>query len=248
MTVEQKRKIEELRRQGLGYCTVAKQVGLNVPANNTKFDDLMYGASNAQGISSSGTAIAFKHAMTSVVFLAKCNMAYNAVTNNGITIDGITIDGAKHSGTLTVNNRSAGGGSGELNASWSSLGTTVAHVAARVWNAANKGDNASEPALSSLNLGTASKSLASYPFGEGYVILPPQDAVPFTVTYTIHNGMAADGTTPLNKQVQTQITPSGTWDMGKKNVYEIEFNLTEIAINVVIVDWDTVDNDIELDS
>ena len=34
MTVEQKRKIEELRRQGLGYCTVAKQVGL--PSNTVK--------------------------------------------------------------------------------------------------------------------------------------------------------------------------------------------------------------------
>ena len=34
MTVEQKRKIEELRRQGMGYCTVAKQVGL--PSNTVK--------------------------------------------------------------------------------------------------------------------------------------------------------------------------------------------------------------------
>ena len=34
MTVEQKQKIEELRRQGMGYCTVAKQVGL--PSNTVK--------------------------------------------------------------------------------------------------------------------------------------------------------------------------------------------------------------------
>ena len=223
---------------------VAKRVVATVPDNSAKFDDLMYGASNGCGLSVSGSGITFKHAMTSVVFLAKCNMAYNAVTNVGITIDGITVDGAKHSGTLTVNNPSAGGGSGELNASWSSLGTTVANAAARVWNAANLGTNTSEPALSSLNLGTASKSLASYPFGEGYVILPPQDAVPFTVQYTIHNGMAADGTTPLNRQVQTIITPEGSWAMGKKNVYEIEFNLNEIKINPSVVDWDVVENDL----
>jgi len=223
---------------------VAKKVVLTVPDNSAKFDDLMYGASNAEGLSASGTGITFKHAMTSVVFLAKCNVAYNAGTNAGITVDGITIDGAKHSGTLTVSNPSAGGGSGDLSAAWSSLGDAQTHVAARVWNASNTGILTNESALANLNLGTASKALASYPFGEAYVILPPQAAVPFTVTYTIHNGFASDGSTPLNKQVQYQYIPSGTWDMGKKNVYEIEFDLTEILVNPDIVDWDEVENDL----
>ena len=223
---------------------VAKKVVLTVPDNSAKFDDLMYGASNAEGLSASGTGITFKHAMTSVVFLAKCNVAYNAGTNAGITVDGITIDGAKHSGTLTVSNPSAGGGSGDLSAAWSSLGDAQTHVAARVWNASNTGILTNESALANLNLGTASKALASYPFGEAYVILPPQAAVPFTVTYTIHNGFASDGSTPLNKQVQYQYIPSGTWDMGKKNVYEVEFDLTEILVNPDIVDWDEVENDL----
>lgn len=220
---------------------VAKKVVLTVPANNAKFDDLLYGASNAEGVSASGTGMTFKHAMTSVVFVAKCNVAYNAETNTGITIDGITIDGAKYSGTLTISNPSAGGGSGDLSAAWSSLGDAQTHVAARVWNVANLGTNASESALSGLHLTTTAATLGSKPFGEAYVILPPQAAVPFTITYTIHNGKASDGTTNLSKQVQYQVTPEGTWDMGKKNVFEIDFNLTEILINPDIVDWDAVD-------
>ena len=220
---------------------VAKKVVLTIPANYTKFDDLMYASANAQGISASGTPIEFHHAMTSVVFVAKCNVAYDEGTNAGITIDGITIDGAKHSGTLTVSNPSAGQGSGELSAAWSSLGEQQTHVAARVWNASNLGTNTSEAALANLNLATTAATLGAKPFGEGYVILPPQAAVPFTVTYTIHNGFASDGSTKLNKQVQYQYTPEGEWQMGKKNVYSLDFNLTEILINPTIVDWDAVE-------
>ena len=224
---------------------VAKKVVLTVPDNSGKFDDLLYSSANAEGLSASGTAMTFRHAMTSVVFLAKCNVAYNAGTNVGITVDGITIDGAKHSGTLTVSNPSAGGGSGDLSAAWSALGDQKTHVAARVWNASNTGILTNESALSGLNLTATSKSIASYPFGEGYVIMPEQASVPFTVTYTIHNGFASDGTTALSKQVQYQYTPEATtWEMGKKNIYEIEFTLTEIQIVPTVVDWD--DNVLEL--
>lgn len=219
---------------------VAKKVVLNVPDNSEKFDDLLYGAANAQGASASGTGIAFRHAMASVVFVAKCNVAYDADENKGITIDGITIDGAKYSGTLTVANPAAGGGSGDLTAAWSSLGSTVAHLSARVWNSGNSGIKTDEPALSALHLGTTYKdiSAAANRFGEAYVILPGQAAVPFTVTYTIHNGFEADGTTPKNNQVQYQYTPSGTWQMGKKYVYQLDFNLTEILVNPTVVNWE----------
>ena len=224
---------------------VAKKVVATVPDNSAKFDDLLYSSANGEGMSASGTNMTFKHAMTSVVFNAHCNVAYNATTNAGITIDGITIDGAKYSGTLTVSNPGAGGGSGEMSAAWSSLGSQQEHIAARVWNSANLGTNANESALTNLNLTTTSKDIASYPFGEGYVILPPQDAVPFTITYTVHNGFQADNTTPLNKQMKYKYTPEGTWDMGKKNVYDIEFNLTEILISPTVVPWGFDSADVE---
>ena len=218
---------------------VAKQVVVTVPDNSAKFDDLLYGAANAQGISTSGTGIAFQHAMTSVVFVAKCNVAYDATTNVGITLTGITIDGAKYSGTLTVENPAAGGESGDLTAAWSSLGSQVDHVAARVWDSANTGVKIDEGAFTPLNLtNTATAIDASHPFGDAYVLLPAQAAVPFTLHYTQHNGFQADGTTPLNADHQYQVTPSGNWAMGKKNIYSLNFTLTEIQVVPEVTDWE----------
>lgn len=218
---------------------VAKQVVVTVPDNSAKFDDLLYGAANAQGISTSGTGIAFQHAMTSVVFVAKCNVAYDATTNVGITLTGITIDGAKYSGTLTVENPAAGGGTGDLTASWSSLGSPVANLATRVWDSGNTGVKIDESAFSSLDLtNTATAIDASHPFGDAYVLLPAQAAVPFTLHYTQHNGFEADGETPLNVSHQYQVTPSGNWAMGKKNIYSLNFTLTEIQVTPEVMNWD----------
>lgn len=218
---------------------VAKQVVVTVPDNSAKFDDLLYGAANAQGISTSGTGIAFQHAMTSVVFVAKCNVAYDATTNVGITLTGITIDGANYSGTLTVENPAAGGGTGDLTASWSDLGSPVDHVAARVWDSGNTGIKTDESAFSSLDLtNTATAIDTSHPFGDAYVLLPAQAATPFTIHYTQHNGFKADGTTKLDVDHQYQVTPSGNWAMGKKNIYSLNFTLTEIQVTPEVTNWD----------
>ena len=220
---------------------VAKQVVVTVPDNSAKFDDLLYGAANAQGISTSGTGIAFQHAMTSVVFVAKCNVAYNAVTNVGITLTGITIDGAYYSGTLTVSNPAAGGESGDLTAEWSNLGTPVANLNARVWDGENTGIKTDETPFVGMTqhlTTTATVIDASHPFGDAYVLLPAQAAVPFTIHYTQHNGFQADGTTPLNADHQYQVTPSGNWAMGKKNIYSINFTLTEIQVTPEVTDWE----------
>ena len=220
---------------------VAKKVVLTVPDNSNKFDDLLFGAANGEAPTVAGSGVQFKHAMTSVVFTAHCNVAYSATDNAGITIDGITIDGAKYSGTLTIVNPEAAGSTTEasLAATWSDLGSAVAHLPARVWNAANLGTNASETALSGLNLTATSKAIGSYPFGEAYVIMPEQATVPFTITYTIHNGFdgsysAADYAAAVeagtgadylaahaqNNQVQYQYTPvAGTWLQGNKYIY-----------------------------
>jgi len=215
---------------------VAKKVVLTVPDNSVKFDDLLYGASNNQSPSAAGCNMVFKHAMTSVVFTAHCNVAYDATNNVGITIDGITIDGAKYSGTLTISNEQAGGNTSgaDLSAVWSGLGDQKDHISARVWNTANLGTNAGETVLSGLNLGTTSKAIADHPFGEGYVILPEQA----TVTYTVHNGFASDGTTKVDNQMEYQYTPAaGTWLQGNKYIYDLVFTLTEIKINPTVVDW-----------
>lgn len=225
----------------------ARKVVLTVPDNSAKFDDLMYGAANGCSSGTSGSALVLRHAMTSVVFFAKSNVAYDASTNTGITITGITLDGAKFSGTLTVSNPSAGGGSGDLTAAWSSLGDQKDHIAARLWNSANSGVLTNESALSALHLSTTAGSLSTAPFGEAYVILPPQSAVPFTISYTIHNGFASDGVTPVDTQFQTQITPSGNWDMEKKNVYAITINGDDAPVVIpTVIEWDLSDGSNEM--
>lgn len=218
---------------------VAKKAVVSVPDNSIMFDDLLFGAANAQTYVSTGTAVAFNHAETAVVFTAKSNVKYNESSNVGITIDSISINGAKYSGTLTVSNPAAGSSTGSISAAWSDLGTEKPYVKARVWNIANLGNDVSEPALTGLHLADTSANLSYHPFGEAYVILPEQDAVPFTVTYTIHNGFKADGNTKLDNQLQYKYTPAaGTkWAQGKKNVYDLNISLNEITIAPTVVDW-----------
>ncbi len=217
---------------------VAKQVVVTVPDNSGKFDDLLYGAANAQGSSTSGTGIAFQHAMTSVVFVAKCNVAYDATTNVGITLNRITIDGAKYSGTLTVRNPAAAGGTGDLTAEWSNLDSQVEHQYARVWEVGNTGVRTNESTTIALDLGTDATNINTKPFGDAYVLLPAQAAVPFTIHYTQHNGFQADGHTELNVDHQYRVTPSGNWAMGKKNIYSLNFTLTEIQVTPEVTNWD----------
>lgn len=218
---------------------VAKRAVLAVPDNSSKFDDLMYAYANGSASSTSGTAMQFKHAMTALVFLAKSNIAYNSTRNIGITINSISVVNAKYSGTLTLNNPSAGNGTGIFTAAWSSLGNQKASIAARVWNTGNTGTNTSESALSGFNVPTAYNSIESKPFGDGYVLVPEQEAASFVVNYTIHNGFDLNGTRQVNDTYEKTISPGGTWEMGKKYVYQLNFTLTGIEFNPVIIDWNT---------
>ena len=59
----------------------------------------------------------------------------------------------------------------------------------------------------------------------------------FVINYTIHNGK--DGSSNnVDNTLSYTYTPTGTWDMGKKNVYNITFTLTEIMIDPEVVDWE----------
>lgn len=217
---------------------VARKLSAVVPDNSSRFDDLLFGAANAQSFVSEGNAVAFRHAMTAVVFTAKSNLAYDKDRNVGITIDSISVNGAKYSGKLTVLNPAAGGASGDLSASWSDLGDAKAYVYARVWDSTGAGIKADEPVLTGFNLSASSTQLSSCPFGDGYVILPEQAAVPFSVTYTIHNGFKSDGKTKLDNRLRYKYTPaSAKWEMGKKYVYDINISLNEITVAPSVVNW-----------
>lgn len=232
-----------------GEDNSASSVVAVIPDNSAKFDDILFGGSNAQTYMASGNPIVFHHAESAVVFTASSNVAYDESKNIGVTIDGITIDGAKFSGTLTVSNPASAGGTGDITAIWSDLGDQKDEVAARVWNTANLGTDASESVLSALNLTSESATIANKPFGEGYVILPEQDAVPFTITYTIHNGKNAAGE-PLNNQLVYEYKPEdgSTWEQGKKHIYDIVFNLNEVTISPSVVDWDNGYSEVKIDT
>ncbi|MCR5708974.1 MAG: fimbrillin family protein [Bacteroidales bacterium] len=212
----------------------AAKVVLNVPDNSAKFDDVLYGAANAQHFTASGNPVLFRHAGTVVCFAAKANLAYDPSTNTGITIDGITVDDAYFSGTLTVQNPGAGGGSGDITAAWSALGDQKAHVAARVHGGVPCA--ASEPVLSGYNVPLTAVTLSTNPYGIGYVILPAQAATKFTLSYTIHNGKDGDGTA-LNNPMKYQYTCSGTWAQATKNLYTIDITLNEISIAASVSPW-----------
>ena len=215
---------------------VASKLVLDVPDNSAMFDDILYGAANAQHFLSSGNPVVFRHAETVVCFAAKANLAYDPSANTGITIDGITIDDAYYGGTLTVLNPAAGGGSGDLTASWSAMTSQKTHVAARVHGGVPC--SPSEAVLSAYNVPTTAVTLSTQPYGIGYVILPAQAATKFTLSYTIHNGKDGDGT-PLNNHLKYQYTCSGSWKMATKNLYTIDITLNEITVAASVSPWDS---------
>lgn len=204
------------------------KVVLTVPDNSEKFDDLLYGALNGQSYVATGNPVIFNHANSAVAFTAKTNVTYDATKNTGITIDSISVDGAKYSGTLTIENKDT------LTAVWSGWGTEKDHVFARVWSSEGKGIKADEPRLTGLNV-TSTASTAA--FGDGYVILPAQEAArKITVHYTIHNGKDSDGAS-LDNHLQYQHSCAETWAAGKKYIYAIAFSLNEITIAPTVTDW-----------
>jgi hypothetical protein len=212
----------------------ARKVVLGIPDNSEFFDDILFGASNEQTFVANGNPLSLKHAETIVCFSARANVPYDATNNKGVTIDRITVDNARFGGTLTILNPAAGKGSGTVSAEWSGLGELKTHVAARVYGGAACA--AAEAALTNLHLGQTAVTIADKPFGEAYVILPPQPATQFTLTYTLHNGKDGNGA-PLNNQMQYQYVCAGTWDQGTKNLYTIDITLNEITITPSVVDW-----------
>ena len=212
---------------------VARKVVLTIPDNSALFDDILYGAVNHQVYAAGGTPLTLSHAETVVCFAAKANVAYDGTNNRGVTINSITLDGANYGGVLTIANPGAAGGSGELTASWSSLGHQKDHIPARVYGGA--ACTANDPALADLHLGTTATNLTQKHFGEAYVILPPQTARSFTIRYTVHNGK--NGDTPVNNVMEYTYDCSGSWAQGTKNLYTIEITLNEVVITPTVTDW-----------
>ena len=245
---------------------VAKKVEAVIPDNSERFDDILYGSANAQTYNSGGNQVVFNHAECAVVFFAKSSESYNSTANTGITITGISLNNPYTSGVLTVANPKAGDNSSaeDISASWAfpAGSAQTSALNARVWDTANTGVINNEDELTNLNLkntyddvaaldGTApipSATTLNNKFGHAYVILPPQNAVSFTISYTLHNGKEADGTTNLDLNYTYKYTPTTgeKWEMGKKVIYLINFTLHEIEIAPVITDWENDFRNVEI--
>ena len=178
--------------------------------NRTVQADLMFGgAENCSYSPSSKPTFSFKHALSLVTFTAACpDMAYDSSTNTGVTIESITLATANYGGTCAVS-RSGNTISG---ISWTSL--------------ANNYNGNPVPGISSQGLTTA-----QVPVGAG-VLLPPQNAVNFTINYTVHSGPG------VNSSKSYTYSNSGTWTMANRYVYAIEISIgNEVVVSAQVTDW-----------
>ena len=184
--------------------------------NRTVQADLMFGgAENCSYSPSSKPTFSFKHALSLVTFTAACpDVVYDSSTNTGVTIESITLATANYGGTCAVS-RSGNTISG---ISWTSL--------------ANSYNGNPVPGISSQGL-TMSQSAV----GNG-VLLPPQNAVNFTINYTVHSGPGN------NTSKSYTYSNSGSWTASNRYVYAIEISIGyEVVVSAQVTDWTIPVND-----
>ena len=236
----------------------AGRVVITVPDNSEGQDDILYASASSKTYSSSGTAMEFKHAEAALAFVPYTNIAYNDTINVGITLESIKIDTVKFSGKLTVNNPAVKGGTGDLTAEWSDLGSTKTKYEV--------------PSIKNYPLPLDSLKVdirtEKYAFGANYcntysngfagehpwaarnagVILPPQPQQKIVITYLLHNGMDAVGNKINTRNTYTyEPTANTNWEMGKKYVYNIKIGLKEITIAPTVCDWTDESQQITID-
>lgn len=192
---------------------VASTVTMTLADNNSNQDDLLVGGASA--LTAASNAVVMKHAQALLTCRAKSNVAYNAGTNYGITITDIKFNSTKHSGTVLCTRTG-----GNIAFTWSSLGSSM---------------NKSLPSMTSTNLTTTFANINGTPG----LMVPSQTETSITIYYTIHNGFASDGVSPVNNNLQYTWTPGSpiTWQPGKRYTYDIDMSLTQITVSASVTDW-----------
>ena len=191
--------------------------------NASDMDDLMYGTGQGT-VTQTGNAltygnnvgIVFKHALAQVAFYVKVG---NSAYASDIHITKIALNDMVTAGTFTLTN--------------STPTTTAAQSASGVW-ASTTTANTDVPGSTTYASTDMSTSLAL----DGQVLVPCKNTsspfnsfTGFTVYFTINgNAYTYSYDVPAAEQVLEQ---------GKKYVYDLTFNLTEIRIAPSVTDWDT---------
>lgn len=174
--------------------------------NRTVQADIMFGAAaGCEYSDSSLPMLNFKHAQALVAFTGVCpDGTYNGTS--GITIEGITLATAKFGGRCVVTRSGS-----DVSISWPVIN--------------NDYNGAAVPGVTTTGL-----SVSEAAIGSG-IMLPPQSAVNFTVSYKVWSGGSATSRTYT-------YTNSGSWVMGMKHLYRIEITSAgDVSVLESVEDW-----------
>ena len=200
-------------------ANVSTGATIAVPNNRDQQTDILHASAQTQSKNVAGIGMEFKHAQAVLVFKAKTNIARNTTTNYGITINSITVKNAYYSGTLAMT--STAGANGYCQ--WTNLGS--------------QGDKV-VPQATPYDLPTDSYGPSDQPFGIGTygLLVPEQNQTSFIINYTLHNGKD-NSNAVVDNTMDYLYTCSGTWQEGKKYIYNINITLDEILVNPTVTNW-----------
>ena len=184
----------------------AQSVSFVIAADAADGDDILYAAANNQKKVDANVGVGMKFNH------AQANLNFTIKTNVDVTIHSITFDKMYTGGKLTIDNSKT-----DLKATWLFSATAKKKPVPGI---ADKSVTASE---TSAALGTS-------------LLVPQQDAVGFTIDYTI-GGNRSTYKVPVLRQV---------WEMGKKYTYAIDINFKEIEIKPEVTDWVSTDTSIDI--
>ena len=203
--------------------------------------DLLYSSANAQtskvnGVEPSYVKMIFQHAQALLVF----NVKVNAAAAGKLTINNISFvkdpKAATKEGTLCTK------GTFKVDNSHNNIATE--------WTLAAPGENYTMPtaavsAKSECNLstvkgvenyGTALSKTAYAQLGQT-LLIPTQARQDFTINYTV-GGKTMDYTYAVTR---------GSWDAGKKYIYNLNITVNEIILNPSVVDFAVEEQEVVLD-
>ena len=211
------------------WDTYAKQVDLLYSSANTQ-------TSAANGIASDYVKMTFKHAQALLVFNVKVNeAAAGKLTINNISFvedpKAATIKGTlKTKGTFKVDNSH-----NNLVAEWT-LGEPGANYAMPLTAITAKSECNLSTVSGVENYGTALTKPAYAQRGET-LLIPTQARQDFTINYTV-GGKTMDYTYAVTR---------GSWDAGKKYIYNLDLTVNEIIITESVVDFEANTEDVTID-
>lgn len=203
--------------------------------------DLLYSSANAQtskvnGVAEDYVKMVFQHAQALIVFNVKINSAIagKLIINNISFVE--DPKAATKKGTLRTK------GTFKVDNSHNNI--------ASEWTLAEPGANYTMPmtavaAKSECNLstvegvenyGTALTKTAYAQLGET-LLIPTQARQDFTINYTV-GGKTMNYTHPVTR---------GSWDAGKKYIYNLDITANEIILNPSVVDFEVEEEEVTLD-